>query len=353
MTDPDGDIADAGDASSASRLGSLPSRRDHRRAFDQAQREADALFAQYQLSQLIASGGSPSELAEAVLVELVRLSGAGAGAIWLGRGRPRPASPARCDAATSTIRRPSASPTSRPAAALAASRPDLQLVVLGEEPPATLVALAASPAGGELDADGLRVAQLARHELAVAFGGARLREALERERHELSAIVDGATDVIVQVDEERRIVRLNPAGERTLGDRRRSAIAGRTCGDVLGCAAAGGHGEDACPLAEVIATGLPIGYRESAIRRPAAGPLRSPAAIRARRRTRRRRPGDRDPARHDRASARSSSSARASSRRSATSCGRRSRSSAATPRPSSSSSSTRPSSATTSSGSTR
>ena len=33
---------------------------DHQRAFDQAQREADALFAQYQLSQLIASGGSPS-----------------------------------------------------------------------------------------------------------------------------------------------------------------------------------------------------------------------------------------------------------------------------------------------------
>ena len=73
----------------------------------------------------------------------------------------------------------------------------------------------------DLDADGLRVAQLARHELAVAFGGARLREAFERERHELSAVVDGATDVILQVDETRRVVRLNPAGERMLGNRRR------------------------------------------------------------------------------------------------------------------------------------
>ncbi len=53
---------------------------DHRRAFDQAQREADALFAQYQLSQLLASGGSPAELGSAVVVELVRLSAADAGA---------------------------------------------------------------------------------------------------------------------------------------------------------------------------------------------------------------------------------------------------------------------------------
>ena len=33
--------------------------RESRRAFDDAQHEADALFAQYQLSQLVASGGSP------------------------------------------------------------------------------------------------------------------------------------------------------------------------------------------------------------------------------------------------------------------------------------------------------
>ena len=155
---------------------------------------------------------------------------------------------------------------------MAESRPDLQVVILGEEPPATLVALRL-PASGALDADGLRVAQLARHELAVAFGGARLREALERERHELGAVVDGATDVIVQVDETRRVVRLNPAGERTLAVEAATVI-GRMCGEVLGCAAAGGHGEEHCPLAEVIASGEPIGYRETAILSPLGGPIR-------------------------------------------------------------------------------
>ena len=244
---------------------------DHRRAFDQAQREADALFAQYQLSQLIASGGSPVELGRAVIVELVRLSGAEAGAIWLGEiGRPG----LGLLAATGTFQEPLPDRLADVAEArgLAGRRSDLRIVVLGEESPATLLALRVSP-DGELDADGLRVAELARHELAVAFGGARLREALERERHDLSAVVDGATDVIVQVDEEHRIVRLNPAGERTLAVDAQAAI-GRTCADVLGCAAAGGHGEDHCPLAEVIASGEPIGYRESAIQSPVAGPIR-------------------------------------------------------------------------------
>ena len=58
--------------------------RERRRSFDEAQREADALFAQYQLSQLIASGEGLAELAAAVLSELVRLAGAAAGALWLG-----------------------------------------------------------------------------------------------------------------------------------------------------------------------------------------------------------------------------------------------------------------------------
>ena len=244
---------------------------DHRRAFDQAQREADALFAQYQLSQLIASGGSPAELGRAVIVELVRLSGADAGAIWLGEtGRPE----LGLLAATGPFGDPLPDRLAGVADGrlMADERPDLQLVVLGEEPPATIVALRVPP-GRALDADGLRVAQLARHELAVAFGGARLREALERERHELGAVVDGATDVILQVDDARRVVRLNPAGERTLAIEAAAAI-GRTCGEVLGCAAAGGHGEEHCPLGEVIASGEPIGYRETAILSPLGGPIR-------------------------------------------------------------------------------
>jgi signal transduction histidine kinase len=244
---------------------------DHRRAFERAQSEADALFAQYQLSQLIASGGSPGELGRAVIVELVRLAGATAGAIWLGEaGRPGlvllaatgafdPALPERL-ASLADGRR------------MSDERSDIRLVVLGEEPPATLLALRV-PSDDDLDADGLRVAQLARHELVVAFGGARLREALERERHELGAVVDGATDVIVQVDEGRRVVRLNPAGARTLAIDAAAAI-GRTCGEVLGCAAAGGHREEHCPLAEVIASGVPIGYRESAIQSASGSAIR-------------------------------------------------------------------------------
>ncbi|HEV8546606.1 MAG TPA: ATP-binding protein [Candidatus Limnocylindrales bacterium] len=244
---------------------------DHRRAFDQAQREADALFAQYQLSQLIASGGSPVDLGQAVIVELARLSSADAGAIWLGEG-------GRADltmiASTGSFgdALPARLASVDEARRLAAARPDLHLLVLGDEPPATVVALQA--AERTLDADGLRVAQLARHELAVAFGGARLRETLERERHELSAIVDGATDVILQVDEVRRVVRLNAAGERTLGIAAGAAI-GRSCDEVLGCAAAGGHPDDACPLAEVIASGVPIAYRETAIRSALGAPIRA------------------------------------------------------------------------------
>jgi PAS domain S-box-containing protein len=244
---------------------------DHRRAFVQAQHEADALFAQYQLSQLIASGGSPSELGGAVVNELIRLAGADSGAIWLGR----PGDPG-LDLLASAGALDDAPPVQLEDVAdgrrYVEERPDLRLVVLGEEPPATLLVLRVGPSG-RLDADGLRVAQLARHELAVAFGEALLREALERERHELSAVVEGATDVILQVDEARRVVRLNPAGERALGTSTAEAV-GRTCADVLGCAAAGGHGEDDCPLAEVISSGVAIGYRETAIRSAGGSPVR-------------------------------------------------------------------------------
>jgi signal transduction histidine kinase len=243
---------------------------DNRRAFEQAQREADALFAQYQLSQLVASGGSPAELGGAVVVELVGLSGAGAGAIWLGEtGRTGLALIASTGTFVPPL--PDRLDDIGEARRLAAERADVHIVVLGETPTEAVIALRV-PDGDTFDADGLRIAEFARHELAVAFGGARLREALERERHELGAVVDGATDVIVQVDEVRRIVRLNKAGERTLGIDARVAV-GQTCAELLGCVAAGGHSEDRCPLGEVIASGVPIGYRETAIRGAAGTPI--------------------------------------------------------------------------------
>src|SRR5439155_19310106 len=147
---------------------------------------------------------------------------------------------------------------------LGTERPDLRIVVLAEDPPAAVLAFRAA-AGHEIDGDGVRIAQLARHELAVAFAGARLRDIVERERHELAAVVDGATDAILQVDAERRITRLNPAAERTLG-RTSEDLIGLTCAEALACDATGGHGGAACPLAEVLGGGAPIAYRETTIR---------------------------------------------------------------------------------------
>ncbi len=242
--------------------------REHRRAFDDAQREADALFAQYQLSQLVAAGGNPSELGRSVVLELVRLSNAEAGAIWLGEaGRPGLA----LVAASGTFEPPLVVDLADVSAARGLADDGLRILVLGEDVPATVLALR-SRAGGSLDPDGLRVAQLARHELAMAFAGARLREALDRERHELASVVDGATDVIVQVDAGCRIVRLNPAGARSLGIEPAAAV-GRPCGEVLGCEPSGGHAADRCPLADVIATGQPT-HRESAIRGAHGAPIR-------------------------------------------------------------------------------
>jgi signal transduction histidine kinase len=85
--------------------------------------------------------------------------------------------------------------------------------------------------------------------------------------------VSGTTDVILQVDAERRVVRLNPAGERLLGISAVDAI-GRTCAEVLGCDKAGGHALSACPLAEVIASGRPVAYRETAVRGSDGGAVR-------------------------------------------------------------------------------
>jgi PAS domain S-box-containing protein len=237
-------------------------------AFEDAQREADALFAQYQLSQLLASGGTVAELGTAVLLELLRLAGAAGAALYLQRegdielvriaeaGAP-PRTAGRetvaqrledIDAGRSWI---SAIPGGRVIAPLE-SQPNMLLAVWPEP-------------GTELDDDGLRVALLARHELGVAFAGAHLREALVQERHELGAIVDGATDLILQVDDDDRVVRLNPAGERQLGVAAADAI-GRTCADVLGCEAAGGHRVADCPLTKVRISSVPIAYHETAVR---------------------------------------------------------------------------------------
>jgi signal transduction histidine kinase len=246
--------------------------RDRRRAFDDAQREADALFAQYQLSQLIAGGGTLSELARSVLLELMRLADAAGGALWISG----PGERSLTLLAAAGVDDPGSVPTELAGVdavdALTAGQSRVHSITLGDAAMRAVVAVWPE-IGRELDQDGLRIALLARHELVVAFQGAQLREALEREREELGAIVDGATDLILQVDADGRVVRLNPAGERLLGVTARETI-GRTCADVLGCEIAGGHALADCPLAEVRADGQPIAYRETAVRGQAGAPIR-------------------------------------------------------------------------------
>lgn len=241
--------------------------RERRRAFEEAQREADSLFAQYQLSQLVASGGSVDELGGAVLLELLRLAGANGAALYLGAAGD--AAMERIAAAGSAPSMSTGDPPARLADVAAARSwladvPGGRVVALSDADPAMLLAVWPAPGGG-LDEDGVRIAQLVRHELAVAFAGARLREALERERHDLGAIVDGATDLIVQVDATDRVVRLNAAGERLLGVAAAEAV-GRTCAEVLGCELVGAHARGDCPLSAVRTGGAPIAYREAAVR---------------------------------------------------------------------------------------
>jgi signal transduction histidine kinase len=240
--------------------------RESGESFQAAQREADALFAQYQLSQLVASGGTESELAGSVALEAVRLAGVDRGALWLGAGEA-PGLTLLAEVGGATLDGPLVPVTFDDidtGRRWCTDLPGGRAVILSDEAPSVLLGLWSSD-GHQADPDGIRVAQLARHELAVAFRGARLRAVLERERRELTAVVDGTTDVIVQVDGELRVVRLNPAGERLLGKEAGAAV-GLSCRDVLGCDVAGGHELAACPLAEVMGTGTPVAYRETAVR---------------------------------------------------------------------------------------
>src|SRR2546427_3750798 len=159
---------------------------ENRRAFDEAQREADALFAQYQLSQILASGGSPADLGRTVVLELTRLANADAGAIWLGEADEAGLALVATTGELDDL--PPRLASANEARLLGAERPDLRIVVLAEDPPAAVLAFRAAP-GQEIDGDGVRIAQLARHELAGAFAGARLTGPVGRGRPALGARV--------------------------------------------------------------------------------------------------------------------------------------------------------------------
>jgi len=235
-----------------------------RRTLDEAQRQADTVFAQYQLSQLLALGGELRLLAAGVVGELARASDAVAGAIWL--APPRETSLALVATEPDLIARPTG-PTGwviGPVVREPGKEGDLAgnvipggFVTIGvarswvtrhgwhgvslderrDLGDGTIGAdvvgfLALRPATGRpLPDDRIRMLAMVRHELAIAFRAAQLRERLAREQGLLAAILDGAGEGILAVDARRQVVRLNRAAITLLGGR--APTAGATCAAVL------------------------------------------------------------------------------------------------------------------------
>ncbi|HET7828585.1 MAG TPA: ATP-binding protein [Candidatus Limnocylindrales bacterium] len=244
---------------------------ERRRIFEDAQRQADSVFAQYQLSQLVALGGELRAMAASVIVELVRVTDAVAGALWLAA----PDGPELTLYATEPVAQASPDgdgpiPGSFASAAEAGTwvrESGWHAVTLderrelGEDGGASsrtagVIALR-PPDGSSLPPDRVRLLALVRHELAIAFRAAQLRETLAGEQALLAAILDGANDGIVAVDEDRRIVRVNRAARSLLGDH--DGDGPITCRELLGCDDGGGR--DAGSGAEASSGSLRCGPR--------------------------------------------------------------------------------------------
>ena len=225
---------------------------ERHRVFADAQHEADAVFAQYQLSQLLAAGGTVAELSTAVIAEVARAVDAVDAALWLARpgasavelvatfpgdaadaGLPgRAVPPAFVDVHAA---RTWAATAGWSGTALPEGR---SVGVSSPAGPAGGVGFLAVRAHGDLDPDHARYLASVRQELAVTLRAAQLRGWLAREQATLAAILEGATDAIVAVDGSRHIVRLNPAAEGLVGTPARAA-AGMPCEALLGCGATG------------------------------------------------------------------------------------------------------------------
>jgi len=289
---------------------------ERHRVFADAQHEADAVFAQYQLSQLLAAGGTVAEISTAVIAEVARTVGAVDAALWLAQPgavavdlvATFPGDVGGIVPAERAV--PSAFRDVRAARAWAAAAgwsgtalPEGRSV--GAAAPAGAaggIGYLAVHAEGSLDPGHARYLASVRQELAVTLRAAQLRGWLAREQATLAAILEGATDAIVAVDGSRRIVRLNPAAEALVGAPSRAA-GGMPCEAFLGCATTGrgrsprgGPGGrdgdrppwesgapasappsdgdapgtllcgESCPFGEVLESGLPIVGREIEVR---------------------------------------------------------------------------------------
>lgn len=237
-----------------------------RRTFEESQRQADTVFAQYQLSQLLALGGALPQMAASVIGELVRASDARAGAIWLAQpgeralrlaatepnllaGPGRPAGWVIGDMIRAPGKEGDLPPHVIPRGFVTpgvarswVTRHGWHGISLDERRDlgdgtleAQVVGILAlcPPEAERLPADRIRLLALVRHELAIALRAAQLREELAREQALLAAILDGATEGIVAVDRARRVVRVNRAAVALLGGRLPEP--GTTCEQVLGC----------------------------------------------------------------------------------------------------------------------
>jgi signal transduction histidine kinase len=250
---------------------------ERRRTFDEAQREADAMFAQYQLSQLLASGDDLAKLAPAVLEEIARTSGAADAALWLAapgrRTLYRIASLGPVDDGSGRTPDDGADLPASFADSASAGRwaaragwfgvplEESRALGVGGAGRVALGYLAVRPPPGQvLDVRHARYLGLVRRELALAFRAAQLRGALVHERATLAAILDGASDAIIAVDAGGRITRLNGAAARLVGAAEREGI-GATCEAFLGCLPEAGGTRGCgrtCPFQEVLAHGRPL-----------------------------------------------------------------------------------------------
>ena len=250
---------------------------ERRRAFDESQREADAMFAQYQLSQLLASGDDLAKLAPAVLAEVARTSGAAGAALWLAAPARRtlhrvaaldPAIDTRSDGSADEAELPVSFADPAAAGRWAAQAgwfgvplEESRALGVGGAGHVALGYLAIRPVAGQaLDPGHARYLGLVRRELALAFRAAQLRGALLHERATLAAILDGASDAIIAVDSDGRITRLNRAAARLVGAAEREGI-GATCEAFLGCLPGDASGRGCgrtCPFQEVLAHGRPL-----------------------------------------------------------------------------------------------
>ncbi len=285
-----------GAAVQAARVAALEVERRH--VFEDAQREADTMFAQYQLSQLLASGDELEDLARAVLAEIARASGAASAALWLTEPNEtrlhHVATVGETEHGGARLaggvgEPPFAFVDTASAAAWATANgwSGVQLEErrdIGEhgiERHAVGFLAVAAGAGVELEPGHARYLALVRRELAITFRAAQLRSSLARERATLAAILEGASDAIIAVDGGLRVVQLNAAAVRLLGRSSREST-GAPCRDVLDCGplaavAPATDGTDApadpasrrcgprCPFAEVLASGRPIAAREQAV----------------------------------------------------------------------------------------